>query len=279
MLAYKFVQANDRSFSGNEVPWVLDEVREYLGGRVKPCRRGYHSSPTVVEAMNFIYSTTLMVVDVPKRSPTQGSLELMWHRKTASRKMRVVAIRDIQVELRRFAIELARHALDTASLRLAVDGIALDERLFGVLDGAETGLALIYNSVESRRSGNEIGGLLTLANNIVYHVHGLNALSYGADSVAVASRVGDVLRCSLQALDWELLFTITRDPMAARQRGVRAFVANLLQDIVFPGGPPKVVRALNRDREEWYCESYSGRYLRRVPIGDIQSLGNRKDES
>jgi hypothetical protein len=63
--AFHFLKEDMTSGYGNEPPWTVGERRELpKGQRVKMCARGYHSSPSFLDALSYAPGPVACIVEV-----------------------------------------------------------------------------------------------------------------------------------------------------------------------------------------------------------------------
>jgi hypothetical protein len=102
MIGYHFLQENMRSGKGREKPWTLGETRT-KGGKIALCRRGYHYSPTLWDALEYAPGPVACLVEV---EPVEND-----DTKGVSRSRKLMAAVNIERELRLFAADCAEHVL------------------------------------------------------------------------------------------------------------------------------------------------------------------------
>jgi hypothetical protein len=71
--AWKFLRDDMRSGSGYEGPWHIGETRTLVGGRIIPCERGYHGSPTPFDALQYAPGSVVALVDLSGDVNPHGS--------------------------------------------------------------------------------------------------------------------------------------------------------------------------------------------------------------
>jgi hypothetical protein len=104
--AWKFLRDDCRSGQGAEGPWSVNERRDHMGALVL-CESGYHSSPTIYDALAFAPGATLAMVEIPV--PTGDCQQ---SDKQATRWLRVLAVRPVERELRLWGCDCAERALN-----------------------------------------------------------------------------------------------------------------------------------------------------------------------
>ena len=104
MEAFHWLQSDLKAGRGKEKAWKLGEERTVEARAIKLCERGYHSSPTLFDALKYAPGPIACIVEI---SEPEGRDE----DKFVSRTRRLVAFADVSAELRQFAIECAERAL------------------------------------------------------------------------------------------------------------------------------------------------------------------------
>jgi hypothetical protein len=92
-----------RSAYGDEQPWAVGETRR-MYGRIALCERGYHSSPSWLDALQYASGPIACVVDVSKPAAKDGD-------KQVSRRRTLLSAFNAERELRLFAADCAARAL------------------------------------------------------------------------------------------------------------------------------------------------------------------------
>ena len=119
MKAYHFLKLNMETGLGTEGPWVIGEERE-IAGEPELCYRGYHSSKSWLDALNYAPGAMACIVDIPtKRGGT-----IVGDDKQVSPRRKLLAARDATQVLQLFACDCAERALKVAGVT--------DERLWAV---------------------------------------------------------------------------------------------------------------------------------------------------
>ena len=103
MTAYHFLRSDMTTASGNEPPWTVGETRHIAGTPVM-CERGYHSSPTWFDALQYAPGPIACIVEV-------GGTILTDTDKQVSTERTLVDCRDAAKVLRLFACDCAEHVL------------------------------------------------------------------------------------------------------------------------------------------------------------------------
>ena len=107
IIAYHFLRDDMRSGSGNEPAWTVGESRSLKGGRITPCERGYHASPSLFNALAHAPGSMACMVELSGTVKPHGDpLD-----KYAARSRRLIAAVNIEYELRMFAADCAEHVL------------------------------------------------------------------------------------------------------------------------------------------------------------------------
>jgi len=144
--AYHFLRADMTAGSGSEPPWKRGQRRE-IKGRLTLCERGYHSAPSWYDALQYAPGPVACIVQIGgeiKRDDT----------KAVSQFRKLVRYRNVERELRLFAVSEARLALSAERkagrepdkrswdvlrvARLFVDGKATDAQLSAAESAAES---------------------------------------------------------------------------------------------------------------------------------------------
>jgi len=141
MKAYHFLKDNMTSGEGNEPAWKVGEERDIGDDNLVLCVRGYHSSPTWLDALFYAPGAMACIVEVSK--PTQKD-----DNKQVSRKRKLITAKDASRELRLFACDCAERALKRAKMegerswdairvaRLYAEGKASDKELAAAKNAA-----------------------------------------------------------------------------------------------------------------------------------------------
>ena len=103
MKAYHFLREDMSGGYGNEPPWKVGETRK-LRGHVALCERGYHSSPSFLDALRYAPGPVACLVDVSRPADKDTN-------KQVSRRRTLVAAKNVERELRLFACDCAARAL------------------------------------------------------------------------------------------------------------------------------------------------------------------------
>lgn len=106
MRAYHFLQEDMTSGAGNEAPWKIGEER-IIDGSIELCQRGYHSSATWFDALQYAPGPMACIVEISEP-------EAKGEEKQVSRSRKLIACKDITRELRLFACDQAEQALALA---------------------------------------------------------------------------------------------------------------------------------------------------------------------
>ena len=139
MKAYKFLKDDHRSGCGNEPPWKEGETRT-VAGDIVMCERGYHASPSWLDALQYAQGSIACIVDLEK--PIKGDDK--WVSNTCT----IIKMVDATKVLRTFACDCAERALKRANVteerswnaitvsRLYNEGKATREELAAARDAA-----------------------------------------------------------------------------------------------------------------------------------------------
>ena len=104
MKAYHFLTADMTAGQGSEGPWAVGEQR-YIEGEIIPCERGYHSSPSLWQALTYAPGPIACLVEIPRKG-TKREFD-----KAASPSRKLLAAVNIESDLRLFAADCAEHVL------------------------------------------------------------------------------------------------------------------------------------------------------------------------
>lgn len=105
MIAYHWLKDDMSAGRGNEKPWSVGEERTYKGRRpIKLCERGYHSSPTLFDALQYAPGNVACLVEVSEPITKDET-------KSASKTRKLLAAVNVERELRQFAIDCAERIL------------------------------------------------------------------------------------------------------------------------------------------------------------------------
>jgi hypothetical protein len=107
MKAYKFLKDDYRSGYGNEPPWKEGETRT-VAGDIVMCERGYHASPSWLDALQYAPGSIACIVDIKK--PVKGDDK--WVSNTCT----IIKMVDATKVLRTFACDCAERALKLANV-------------------------------------------------------------------------------------------------------------------------------------------------------------------
>jgi len=107
MIAYHFLKADMRAGYGLQRAWKVGETRTLKGGAIIPCARGFHGSPTAFDALQFAPGPMLCIVELrgdvtPHGNPVD---------KYVARSRKLIAVVNVERELRLFAADCAEHVL------------------------------------------------------------------------------------------------------------------------------------------------------------------------
>jgi len=110
MKAYHFLKDNMKSGEGQEKAWTIGEERT-IKGEVELCVRGYHSSPSWYDALNYAPGPIACLVEIPKQGTIKDT------NKSVSPKRRLVDCRNAEQVLRIWACDCAERALKKAKIK------------------------------------------------------------------------------------------------------------------------------------------------------------------
>ncbi len=140
MRAYHFLKADMTAGSGNEKPWTIGEKRT-IKGDIVLCERGYHSSPSWWDALQYAPGPMACLVEITR--PVQKDQD-----KQVSHTRTLIAAVSVERECRLFACDVAEEALHLAKVedprswkaievsRKFADGQATDKDLAAARDAA-----------------------------------------------------------------------------------------------------------------------------------------------
>jgi len=106
--AFHFLREDMTAGNGNEPAWTVGETRTIKGGRIEPCIRGYHASPTARDAITYTPGPMLCLVELKGQSIYKHGDPVD---KLVARTRTLVSVKDVSVELRLFAADCAEHIL------------------------------------------------------------------------------------------------------------------------------------------------------------------------
>ena len=111
MKAYHFLMGNMETGSGTEGPWTIGEERE-IEGDLGLCCRGYHSSKSWLDTLNYAPGAMACIVDIP--DSRHGTI--VGNDKQVSPRRKLLAARDATQVLQLFACDCAERALRIAGV-------------------------------------------------------------------------------------------------------------------------------------------------------------------
>jgi len=106
--AYKFLRNDMISGSGVEPAWKIGEKR-HIKGKLELCQRGYHSSPSFYDALNFAQGNMACIVEVTRPQHKQAD-------KYVSSSCTIVSCKDAEKVLRAWVCDCAERALKKAKV-------------------------------------------------------------------------------------------------------------------------------------------------------------------
>ena len=104
MIAYHWLLADFRSERGNEEPWKVGEKRTHKAKTLVLCERGYHSSPSPWDGLEYAPGPILCRVEIGEPAQSQPD-------KFVSRSRELLAAVNVSTELQQFALDCAERAL------------------------------------------------------------------------------------------------------------------------------------------------------------------------
>jgi hypothetical protein len=126
MIAYHFLKADMKTGNGQEKAWTVGEERTHKAKTLVICVRGYHSSPSLWDALEYAPGPMATVVEISEPEGRQDD-------KYVSRTRKLLCAVNIETELRQFAIDCAERAL----LREREEGREPDPRSWAALEAAK----------------------------------------------------------------------------------------------------------------------------------------------
>ena len=107
--AFHFLKEDFTSRSGDEAPWSVGETRTIADpSKIVLCEYGYHSSPSLWDALNYAPGPMACLVEISKPLFTDDDAN---RRKAVSAKRKLIKAVNIDRELRLFACDCANHVL------------------------------------------------------------------------------------------------------------------------------------------------------------------------
>jgi hypothetical protein len=107
--AYHFLQADMTAGSGDEKAWEIGETRTIADrSRIILCEYGYHSSPSLWDALNYAHGPMACLVEISKPIQTDETTD---SRKAVSASRTLIKAVNIDRELRLFACDCAERVL------------------------------------------------------------------------------------------------------------------------------------------------------------------------
>ena len=151
MKAYHFLKANMCGGWSNEPPWEIGEERELKGGKIELCLRGYHSSPSWLDALLYAPGPMACIVQISK--PIQKN-----ETKYVSRKRKLIDARYAEKALSHWAYDCAERALKKTKVR--------DPRSWNAI-----ALVRLYNEGQATREQSEAAwdAAWDIAWNVAWH--------------------------------------------------------------------------------------------------------------
>jgi len=103
--AYHFLRRDMTSGSGNEPAWKVGETRTYRG-EIELCLRGYHSSPSWYDALQYAPGPVACIVEVSGNTQTDAD-------KRVSQTRTLIEAKDATIPLTLFVCDCAERVLPT----------------------------------------------------------------------------------------------------------------------------------------------------------------------
>src|SRR3990167_8351842 len=126
MITFHWLQENMKAGNGREKAWAIGEERTHKAKKLVICERGYHSSPTPWDGLQYAPGPMLTVVEIGEPAASQPD-------KYVSRTRRLLAGVNVERELRHFAIDCAERALT----REREEGREPDPRSWAAIEAAK----------------------------------------------------------------------------------------------------------------------------------------------
>ena len=125
MIAWHFLKEDMCAGYGKERAWKVGDERTVKTKTIKLCERGYHSSPTLFDALEYAPGPMACIVEVSEPEAKDTT-------KQVSRTRKLLVAVNVDKELRQFAIDCAERAL----LREREHGREPDARSWAALEAA-----------------------------------------------------------------------------------------------------------------------------------------------
>ena len=112
---YEDLRSDEDMIAGNSLPWRIGEIRAYTPVTIEAgdgetiSEIGYHSSPTLWDALLRADGPIACLVEVSEAISTEGDVEAGFAQ--VSRERRLLAVRDVRSDLRLFACDCAERVL------------------------------------------------------------------------------------------------------------------------------------------------------------------------
>lgn len=109
MKGFHFLQADMTAGSGDEAPWEIGEKRTIADpSKILLCRYGYHSSPSLWDALPYACGPMACLVEISKPVASDDEAN---HRKAVSASRKLIKAVNIDRELRLFACDCEERVL------------------------------------------------------------------------------------------------------------------------------------------------------------------------
>jgi hypothetical protein len=109
MKAFHFLKDNMCGGYGDEPPWKIGEERDIGDDNLRLCERGYHSSPSWYDALNYARGNMACIVEVSEPIEKDKT-------KFVSRKRKLIEARNAEKILRAWGCDCAERALKKAKV-------------------------------------------------------------------------------------------------------------------------------------------------------------------
>ena len=164
MKAYHFLKDDMHGGYGKEKKWEIGEEREIKQGKIKLCKRGYHSAPGWYDALGYAQGGMACIVEVSEPVEKDAT-------KFVSRKRKLIDARDATHVLREWGCSCAERALKKAKVT--------DERSWNAIKTAR-----LYNKGEATKE--ELDAAYSAADSAAYYA-AHSAAYYAAYSAAYSA--------------------------------------------------------------------------------------------
>jgi hypothetical protein len=169
-IAYHWIKEDMTAGSGSEGPWAVGEERT-CKGTIELCHSGYHSSPTLLQALNYAPGTMACIVEISQ--PLHHDKD-----KQVSRRRKLVAAVNVRMELLTWAADCAERAL----VREREAGREPDRRSWAAIEVLRRYVAGNATEEDVRNA------VATAANTAAYAAAYAATAAYAANTTAYAAK-------------------------------------------------------------------------------------------